>query len=203
MKKAFLFLALATMLLSTTKLQAQIGFHAGYAHQRLKTTSAFTGLSSTTGLHGFYAGVHYTFGIVENLDVVPALQIRMNSATIKGTLVDTQYWQLAIDVPVLIGYSYPVYQDIKVGAFAGPVFAYGINYREKQTELLTNEITYTTDLYGSDLRKRFEMNSAVGLSFQYKTYMLYGGYSFGLNNLDKRDNFTTRVGAFFVGIALH
>lgn len=203
MKKAFLFLALATMLLSTTKLQAQIGFHAGYAHQRLKTTNAYTGLSSVTRLHGFYAGVHYTVGIVENFNVIPAVQIRMNSATIKGALYNTQHWQLAVDVPILLSYSYPVYKDFRIGAFAGPMMAFGINYQEKVMDVTTSAIESTTDLYGSGARKRFEMNAAAGLCFQYKSYMLYGGYSFGLNNLDKRENLTSKIGAFFVGIALH
>ena len=64
MKKVFLFLALATMLLSTTELKAQIGFHVGYAPQWHKTTYKVTDSLSTHLLHGFYAGVHYTFGIV-------------------------------------------------------------------------------------------------------------------------------------------
>lgn len=208
MKKAFLFLAFATMLLSATKLQAQIGFQAGYAPQRLKTTNALTDEYSSTLLHGFYAGVHYTFGIVENFDIIPAVQVRMNSATVKGDVINTQYWQLAMDVPVLLSYSYPVYQDIRIGAFAGPVASVGFSFTEKQYQQKPSEpgqyeIVSTTDYYSADTRKRFEMNAAVGLYFQYKTYMLYGGYSFGLNNLDKRENFTTRTGAFLVGIAIH
>ena len=205
MKKAFLFLVLATLLLSTTKLQAQIGFHVGYAPQWHKTTNTSTDYSSSILLHGFYAGAHYTFGIVENLDVVTSIQVRMNSATVKESIVNTQYWQLTGEIPVFFNYSFPVHKDMKIGVMAGPMLSVGINYTEKKTE--TNgedsEITDTNDYYGSNERKRVELEAAIGLNFQYKTYMIFGGYSFGLYNLDKREDYNSKIRGFFVGIAIH
>ena len=203
MKKVFLFLALATMLLSTTELQAQIGFHVGYAPQWHKTTNKVTDSLSTHLLHGFYAGVHYTFGIVENLDIVTSLQVRMNSATVKESIISTQYWQLAAEIPVFFNYGFPVHKDMKVGIMAGPMLSVGINYTEKKTNVEDSEIIDTNDFYGSNERKRVELEAAIGVNFQYKTYMIFGGYSFGLYNLDKRDDYVSKIGGFFVGIAFH
>ena len=203
MKKAFLFLVLATILLPTTKLQAQIGFHAGYAPQWHKTKNTSTDFSSSILLHGFYAGVHYTFGIVENFDIVTSIQVRMNSATVKDALVNTQYWQLAAEIPVFFNYSFPVHKDMKIGIMAGPMLSFGINYTEKKTNVEDSEIIDTNDFYGSNERKRVELEAAFGLNFQYKSYMIFGGYSFGVYNLDKREDFTSKIGGFFVGIALH
>lgn len=205
MKKSLCFFALATLLLLATRLHAQLGFHAGYAPQTMTVKSSV--VSSSTNFHGFYAGIHYTFKIAGNFGITPAAQIRLNSANTKGLLVNTQDWQFAADVPLLLNYTFPLKNDFKIGVFAGPLMSFGISYRQKQTDPETFEVVNTYNVYDTKIselgRKRFEMNVAAGLSVHYKMFMIYGGYRFGLNDLDKMDSTTTKIRGFFVGIGLN
>ena len=207
MKKVFFFLTMA-LLLSVTQLQAQLGFHAGYSPQAQRVKNIDSGLATTTRFHGFYAGIHYTYGFAENFGATAAAQIRLNSATVKSTGSYIQDWQFAADVPLLVNYTYPIKHDFKIGAFAGPVVSVGIGYTEKHyLEKLNDpgnyEIVSSTELYDTGARKRVEMNVAAGVSLHYREFMLYGGYSFGFNDLDKSDSYTTRVRGFFVGIGMN
>ena len=92
MKKTLFFFALTMLLLSATKLQAQLGFHAGYAPQ----TFAISGqtIDGTTTLpklsHGFYGGIHYHCAIISKFGFTAALQIRLNSVTVNETDFTTQ-----------------------------------------------------------------------------------------------------------------
>ena len=205
MKKTLFFFALTTLLLSVTKLQAQLGFHAGYAPQ----TFAVSGQTAdgTTALpklsHGFFGGVHYGRSLIGDLGFNAALQIRLNSSTVTTTDEITQDWQFFADLPLLLSYGFPLGHDITLGAFAGPMFSYGISYTQKTTDAENFEVISSTDLYASSALKRFEVGGMGGVFFKFRSYMLFGGYRMGFNDLDKMDNCTTRPQGFFVGLGIN
>lgn len=213
MKKTFLFLALATLLLLAVKAEAQIGFHAGYAPQTLSISgSTDIGDASTTiRYQGFFAGVHYNFTIRDNFDFVAALQVRMNSTSSKsadtGADYDTQDWQFIADMPLEFGYAFPLTENLDLGIFVGPVLSYGISYTQKRTDPETYEVINSIDRYNTNLLssalRRFELNVDGGLFLEYKSFMLFGGYRLGLMDLDKMNGVTTKARGFFVGIGIN
>ena len=213
MKKALFFVVLATLLLLAVKAEAQVGFHAGYAPQTLSVSGStvLDNAESNTRYQGFFGGVHYNFSILDNLDFVPALQIRMNSTSSKsvenGTSYDTQDWQFIAELPLQLGYAFALTENLDLGIFAGPVLSYGISYTQKSTDPETFEVINSIDRYNMSsplsALNRFELNVDGGLFLEYKSFMLYGGYRLGLLDLDKMDNMTTKARGFFVGIGIN
>ena len=208
MKKAFLFLALATLLLQAIKVEAQIGFYVGYTPQAL--TQTYTKVADdvyTIRFHGFYGGIHYDFDIFGDFDLTVAAQIRLNSSSRTEDVYNIQDWQFLADVPLLLNYGFTIGDDIVLGPFVGPMFSYGISYRQKETDVVTNEVHTSTDRYGTEVPayalKRFEVAVMGGMFFEFRDFMIYGGYRFGLNDLDIMDDFVTKPRGFFVGIGIN
>lgn len=209
MKKPFLFLALATLLLLAVKAEAQVGFHAGYAPQTFSVSGSTVSGSAdaTIRYQGFFGGVHYNFDIVDDLDFIAGMQIRMNSTSSKGVEYDTQDWQFIADVPLQVCYSFELTDDLDLGIFAGPMVSYGISYTQKQTDPKTFEVINSIDRYNTSVPlsalRRFELNVDGGLYVEYKSFMLFGGYRLGLLDLDTVDTMTTKARGFFVGIGIN
>ena len=202
-------MTLTTLLLLAVKAEAQVGFHAGYSPQNLsvKVSNVIGDSLSTIRYQGFFGGVHYNFDITDNLDVVAALQIRMNSTSSKGTDYDTQDWQFIAELPIQLGYAFELTEDLDLGIFAGPVLSYGMSYTQKHTDPVTYDVIQSIDRYNTSLQdyalRRFEVNVDGGLYVEYKSVMLFGGYRLGLLDLDTMPNKTTRARGFFVGIGVN
>ena len=202
-------MTLTTLLLLAVKAEAQVGFHAGYSPQTLsvKVSNVIGDSLSTIRYQGFFGGVHYNFDITDNLDVVAALQIRMNSTSSKGTDYDTQDWQFIAELPIQLGYAFELTEDLDLGIFAGPVLSYGMSYTRKQTDPVTYDVINSIDCYNTSLQdyalRRFEVNVDGGLYVEYKSVMLFGGYRLGFLDLDTMPNRTTKARGFFVGIGVN
>ena len=209
MKKTLFFFALTMLLLSATRLQAQLGFHAGYAPQ----TFAVSGVTAdgTTTLprlsHGFFGGVHYGCPIVGKLGFTAALQIRLNSANVSTDETITQDWQFLADLPLLLNFGFSLGHDLTLGVFAGPLLSYGISNTQKVTDAKNFEVLESHNRYGTSepayALKRFEAGATGGLFFKFRSYMLYGGYRMGFNDLDKIPDGTTKPRGFFVGLGFN
>ena len=153
MKRTILILAFATLLLPAVKLNAQVGFHAGYAPQKLvvKGPAVADRESASTLYHGFFGGIHYSFDIVGDLDFVPALQIRVNSANGNDDQFETQDWQFVMDLPLLLNYDFDLGHDVGLGLFAGPTLSYGINFTRKYKDIVTHAADHAVNRYGENL----------------------------------------------------
>ena len=111
-----------------------------------------------------------------------------------------------MDVPLLFNYSLPLGSKAKLSAFVGPTFSlavYGNTHVTTTTTVLgsssTSEKDY--DMYGDDSENnRFDIAAAFGLQFQYDVFRLFGGYRFGLMDLNSNDNIKTKSAGFFVGL---
>lgn len=209
MKKTLLLMALTALLLLAVKAEAQVGFHAGYSPQTLsvKVSTVMDDSESIIRYQGFFGGVHYNFDIVDNLDFVAALQIRMNSTSSKGTEYDSQDWQFIAELPLQLGYAFELREDLDLGIFAGPVLSYGMSYTRKHTDPVTYDVIHTIDRYNTSLQdyafRRFEVNVDGGLFVEYKSIMVFGGYRLGLFDLDTMPNKTSKARGFFVGIGIN
>ena len=208
MKKAFLFVVLATLLLSATRAQAQLGFHAGYAPQTFSiSANSITADMSAGRMHGFFGGVHYSRSVLGGLGFTAAAQIRLNSATVSTEEYITQDWQFLADVPLLLNFGFTVANKLTLGAFAGPMLSYGISYTQKTTDAETFEVITTTDRYGTSVPavalKRFEAAAVGGVFLKFRSFALFGGYRLGLNDIDMMSDCTTKAKGFFVGIGVN
>ena len=208
MKKPFLLLALVTLLLQAVKVEAQVGFHAGYAPQTLSVSgqTVMGDAMPSTHFQGFFGGIHFDYPILDNLTLIPALQIRLNTANSKSQDCNIEDWQFIADLPLQVSYCFPLGDDLGMGIFAGPMLSYGISYTQKTTDMETFEVITSIDRYNTDFQvsslRRFEVNVDGGLFLKYKDFMLYSGYRMGLNDLDAVDSMTTKARGFFVGIGM-
>ena len=211
MKRTILFLALATLLLPAAKLNAQVGFHAGYAPQKLvvKGPAVADRESASTLYHGFFGGIHYNFDIVGDLGFIPALQIRVNSANGNDSQFETQDWQFVMDLPLLLSYDFDLGHDVGIGLFAGPTLSYGISFTRKFKDIETHAADHAVNRYGDNLAnpelglRRFEVGAAGGLFVEYRGFMIFGGYRLGFNDLDRMAEQTTKPRGFFVGVGIN
>ena len=211
MKKTILFLVLAALLLPAVKLNAQVGFHAGYAPQKLivKGPAVADRESVSTLYHGFFGGIHYNFDIVGDLGFVPAVQIRMNSANGNDGRYETQDWQFVIDVPLLLSYDFDLGHNVGLGLFAGPTLSYGISFTRKYKDITTHAADHVDNRYGENLAdpglalRRFEIGAAGGLFVQYRGFMIFGGYRLGFNDLDRMADQTIKPRGFFIGVGVN
>lgn len=211
MKRTILFLALATLMLPAVKLNAQVGFHAGYAPQNLivKGPAVADKESVSTLYQGFYGGIHYSFDIVGDLDFDPALQIRVNSANGSDNQFETQDWQFVMDLPLFLNYDFDLGHDVGIGLFAGPTLSYGISFTRKYKDIETHAADHAVNRYDDNLSspelglRRFEVGAAGGLLVEYRGFIIFGGYRLGFNDLDRMDGQTTKPRGFFVGIGIN
>ena len=210
MKRTILILALATLLLPAAKLNAQVGFLAGYAPQKLVVKGpAVADRESSPLYHGFFGGIHYNFDIVGDLGFVPALQIRVNSSNGNDSQYEIQDWQFVMDLPLMLSYDFDLGHDVILGLFAGPMLSYGISFTRKYKDIETHAADHAVNRYGENLSypelglRRFEIGAAGGLFVEYRGFMLFGGYRMGFNDLDRMDDLTTKPRGFFVGVGIN
>ena len=210
MKRTILFLALAALLLPVMKAYAQVGFHAGYTPQALVVKGpALAERDAITRYHGFFGGIHYSFDIVADLDFVPALQIRVNSASGNDGQFDTQDWQFVMDLPLMLNYRFDLGHDVGLGLLAGPTLSYGISFTRKYQDMVTHAADHAVNRYSDNVAypdlalRRFEIGAAGGLFVEYRGFFLFGGYRLGFNDLDRMDNMTTKPRGFFVGVGMN
>ena len=216
MKKTIAIIACAAAMLLAGTAKAQMGVNIGYAPVTYtsKVTVGNTTNTSTSDMNGFFAGFTYNYGFAKNMGVAFGLQGRFNFKTSTGNanfvVVSSNdkstTTQILLDVPLLFNYSLPLGSSAKLSAFAGPTFSlavYGNTHVTTTTTLLGNTSTSETDydMYGDDSEmNRFDITAAFGLQFQYTDFRLFGGYRFGLMDLNSNDNINIKSSGFFVGL---
>ena len=216
MKKTLAIVACAVAMLLAGKVNAQLGINVGYAPVTLSTavTSGNTTTKTSSEMNGFFAGVTYNYGINKDLGVAFGLQGRYNTKTSTGSANfvvisgndKSTTTQILLDVPVLVNYSLPLGSSAKLTAFVGPTFSfavYGNTHVTTTTTILGNTSTSENDyaMYGDNsTNNRLDITAAFGLQFQYSDFRLFGGYRFGLTDLNTNDNVKTTSSGLFVGL---
>ena len=216
MKKTIAIIACAAAMLLAGTAKAQMGINIGYAPVTYtsKVTVGNTTNASTSDMNGFFAGFTYNYGFAKNMGVAFGLQGRFNFKTSTGNanfvVVSSNdkstTTQILLDVPLLFNYSLPLGSSAKLSAFAGPTFSlavYGNTHVTTTTTVLGSSSTSETDydMYGDDSEmNRFDITAAFGLQFQYTDFRLFGGYRFGLMDLNSNDNINIKSSGFFVGL---
>ena len=198
-------MAIVGALFAAGKAQAQVSVNIGYAPETFKTTTSVT--TTTENYQGFFIGATYNIGIVNNLGVAVGPQLRFNTRSESlGPSAKATSNQFLLDIPVLINYRFDLNRDFSITPFVGPMLSYALSGNTKTT--ISSTIT-KVNWYGDnsilDLN-RFNLYAALGVSFAYDNFKLFGGYRFGLLDLYKGDyhilqgDSTLKTNGMFVGV---
>ncbi len=211
MKKVFAFVA-ATVLFAGIA-NAQLGINVGFAPQTYKATvtSGSTSSTNTMNLNGFFAGVNYNINLTGDLGVSLGANFRFNTSsdesTTLGVTTKTQSTQTLIDVPILFNYGLNITDDLKISVFLGPTVNFALSGKSTLTisgsPLGVLDGTTESDWYGDNSdRSRFDIAGTAGVNVQFKSFRLFGGYNYGLLDLDNSDNYKFKGSNWFVGLGL-
>lgn len=210
MKKSFSVLALAAFMFAAFSANAQLGINVGIAPQTTTKEVTFGGKTTSSDAHmnGFFAGVNYNLNISSDLNLSIGGQLRYNyhkeSTTLGGVTTTTKNTMFLVDVPILFNYGFGLGRDAKLSFMLGPVVSFALSGKTT-TEYSAVSVSSKTeaDWYGNNSNSnlnRLDLGMAVGASFDYKQFRLFGGYRMGLLNLSTADNTTVKTSAFFFGL---
>ena len=196
MKKFITAMAIIAALFAAGKAQAQVSLNLGYAPETFKTSTSVT--TTTEKYQGFFIGATYNIGIVNNLGVAVGPQLRFNSRNVSSVVGKTTNSQFLLDIPVLINYRFDINRNFSITPFVGPMLSYALSGNTRTT---ISSTTTKVNWYGdnSDL-SRFNLYAALGVSFAFDSFKLFGGYRFGLLDLYKGDYATRKTNEMFVGV---
>ena len=198
MKKALAIVALVAAMFVAGNVQAQSTIYAGYAPEKFSQTVGNN--TSTSEYQGFFIGFTKNFGLSKGFDVAAGAQFRMNTKSGDaffgfGTGKSTQ---ALIDVPILLNYDFSINRDITITPFAGPMVSLALIGNTK-TSLGNN--TTTSNWYGDNSTwSRFNLYAVFGANVKFSQFNLFGGYRFGLLDLNSNDNITLKTKGLFVGL---
>ena len=203
MKKTFVFFAVAAAMLFAGNTQAQrLAINLGYAPQTTTTATTILGHTSTNNhdMTGFFAGVDYNIPLTNYFGLAFGAQARYNFKTTTGDLLTTKETQMLIDIPVLLNFGIRLGADARLSVFAGPVAAYALNGNTNVTEKFANT-SLDTPWYGKNSNnQQLDLLGAVGVSFDYQVFRLFGGYRMGFLDLDKSDAVKATTSGLFFGL---
>jgi len=204
MKKGLFIAVLAIGVLFAGKANAQINGHIGFAPE------AWTS-SSTTTLNSFFVGGTYNVDLSGALKVALGAQLRYGtesgSSSILGGVAATKHTTtiIGLDVPILLNYSLNLSKDLGLTLFVGPKVTYNLSGKTKYDGSVlgfggSSEYNWFTE-DGANLKP---FNAAVmgGASLNFKQFRLFGGYSYGLTDVDNSSNSTTTVSGPFFGLGM-
>jgi len=177
---------------SATVKQPVYRFEAGYTQ-----TNRYGDYVSTTPFHGIRLGVNveyplqYGFGVETGLRYTYSFGKKVQYYT-KSDTVNYTYTGHAIDIPVRLTYTLPIFWGLKIFGYAGPDFNIGLAQTSKVTVSDLPIITGfpidiksgTYNLYKTELN-RFSVMLGAGGGIQWKDFRVKGGYEWGLNSISK------------------
>lgn len=212
MKKIITGIFAAALLLVSVESNAQLVTGAGYLYASEKT-----GSDNAIPFHGFYLGASYNIPIVGGLGVAPGLYADMlfhntsgsAGGTAAGLTLSGRYRELMVNVPLNLNYGINVNSNVKLIAFAGPTFQFGILSSTTisgnvNLNLFGQSYNYsdseTYDYYKNDVRNRFNIYLGGGIGLQIGDIMFTVGYDRNMMDFDKNDNTKTNRNVIKAGI---
>lgn len=160
------------------------------------------GLSSVVGADAntktkfaYKAGALYDIQAAENFYITPGIEF-VNKGFKNGIVVgniddvyiDGDINTLYVQVPVFAAYKYPIADNMKLVAKAGPYVAYGILGTKIEVTYLDGTKTYkeSYNIFDKDLgHKRFDAGAIVGLELEMEQFSVGLEYSRGFTKVKK------------------
>ncbi len=229
MKKIFITVLFCIAGLLSSNAFAQLGVNVGYLNTSRSITYEFMGMSTNekNAFNGFYVGVDYNIHLVAGLGVAPALNLQFGFYSdevdflkdgVYGVGIPTfipddvtnHEMFCALEVPVLLNYSFAITPAVNVMVYAGPTFNLGLSDKGWTVYESENDLEYTTEkvnAYEKDevldksTYNRFNVGVAFGAAVTYNAYRLNVGYQCGLTNQTSiDDNITVKDNTFRIGL---
>ena len=202
MKKALAIVALIAAMFVAGNVQAQTTIYAGYAPETFVTSH------NSSNYQGFFAGFTQNFGLTQGIGVAAGAQFRMNMKNTEdsNTLgsIKTKNSQFLVDVPILLNYGININRDLKISPFVGPMLSLALSGKTKtitHENILNTTNESTADWYGDNSNmSRFNLYAVFGADVKFNQFNLFGGYRFGLLDLNTSDNATLKTNGLFVGL---
>ena len=116
-----------------------------------------------------------------------------------------------LEFPILIKYGIKATDDIALLPFVGPYFSYAIGGKTKQlfdqsgnpVEKVQKVGTFDEKKAYTGGLKRANMGFKLGCGVEYNKLYLELGYQFGVTNISKLDDMSTRSNAFFANFGVN
>ncbi len=130
---------------------------------------------------GVLSGVYYNLGYASRSQAYP-----------NDYSVNYNSWIHSVEIPVRAMYRIHFSKNFGMFVYGGPNVQIGILHPTDISANLSQTLTNLTgivseqiDEYSEGRLNRLNFQLGTGGGFQYKSYILKGGYDWGLNNLDK------------------
>lgn len=190
LRKAGLLILLSAFLLSAN---AQIfSFEAGYLNPHRLGTA--TGQTSSDDLRlGVQAEIpwKYNFGLLTGLYYNPSYATRTQNYS-GDNYVDYTSWTHSLEIPIRAMYRIHFTKTLGIFIYGGPNIQAGLlnsthidAYLSDVLANMTGIQTGTTNDFTSGKLNRINLQLGTGGGIQWKSYILKGGYDWGMNNLNK------------------
>ena len=101
-----------------------------------------------------------------------------------------------LQVPIVVKYSFDVYDDLYIDPFLGGYLALGITGKTKNYGSRTSDSSY-------DTFNRFDGGLRIGCGIEYQMVYAELGFDFGLANISSDDFATTHTQSFFINIGVN
>ena len=172
MKKLFVtMIALAAAVTAFAQMPEGLAVGAGYLSGDLKTKAG--DYSHTETLGGFFVNADYNISLGEALGVAPGVALSYLSKeenNVKDAILD-------LSIPVMVNYTFPVADILKVIPFAGPTVQLGLSAKSKAGDT-------TRDWYHKDNDfGRLQLFVGAGCALEIAEILrVHIGYDLGLLN---------------------
>jgi len=205
MKKTFIIVAFIFALFVTEKAQAQLGLHVDYVGEFINTESPTLG-DTTFYYDGVTFGINWNFGLTKNLDLTAGLQYRTQWRYYsEHQYVGTDYVhylekhkQTLVDLPILLNYTIELGSETTFCPFVGPMLSWAISGTSHSEWTFPINTQHNENWYDENgERGRLNVYATAGIKFSYKKFSVSAGGRYGLLNLSKRDDATTKAYGFF------
>ena len=204
MKRFIIIAILSAGILFAGKANAQTGIHLGYSPE------AWTSENSSLTLSSIFVGANHNLSLTGDLKLNIGGQLRYGTESGSSSLwgiVSGKHTTtiIGLDVPVLFNYGLSLGKDLTLAIFAGPKFTFNLSGKTHYEGSVlglggSSDQEWFNDKSGSLNLKPFNAAVMGGLSLDFRQFRLFGGYSYGLTDVDNSNNTATKVGGPFFGL---
>lgn len=203
MKKIFVTIIAASMMLVGVEAFAQVSVGAGWVNSTLTTKAG--DVKTNPNSNGFYLGASYNLSIAEGLGLAPGLYYEFlgsKDSAGSGLSASSTTTEHYLDVPVMFNYGFELAPDCKLFAFAGPTLQFGLASNAK-LKAGTSDINAEKKVnnYDGDYG-RFDCLIGGGVGFQISAIQVKVGYNYGIVNryTGDSDSISTHRSAVHIGV---
>ena len=195
---------LAAALLMGWQARAQVIVGGGFIHssEKVKLTQVDNASAHRGMMNGIYVGASYYYSLDEVLDGL-AFQPGANLSMLIG-----RHWnyntykerELAFNVPLLAGYTFPIGETVKLFAQTGPTLQVALSHKVKDQQGTTWSLLNKNNTFGES-RNRFNLYWGLSAGAELNENIRFElGWDLGLLNMSADKSLSIRRGYLHLGV---